>query len=395
MRVLLISHTCQSQTEGQPKALELAARLDGELAVLVPERWKHYGKWRGAEIRADANYRYLVEKAAWPWSGPGQFYLHWYPRLASLLKKFQPDVIDIWEEPWSLVSAQVCWLRNLILPQARIIFETEQNLHRAYPPPFGNFRSYTLRHADFSVCRSAEALQVIRSQGYQGEAEVVPNAVDHRLFHPQDREDCKTALGLHGFVIGYVGRLVERKGLMDLVNALPWSPPHVTLLFAGAGDYATPLHQRIHELGLASRVRFLPERPLETLPLLMNAIDALALPSWTVPSWKEQFGRVIIEAHACSTPVIGSCSGAIPDVIGEGGIVFPERNPAAIAAAITELCENPARCRTLGESGRRQVLEKYTWGAVAEQMHGIYRAVGRNPRIHLKEEDPHGIAKPG
>lgn len=375
MKVLLISHTCQSLTEGQPKAVELAARLDGELLVLTPDRWRHYGKWRRPQPPSSAGYHYAVGKVALPWTGPGQFYLHYYPELPSLLKKFQPDIIDVWEEPWGLVSAQVCWLRQKILPKARVISETEQNLDRRYPPPFSWFRSYTLSQADFAIARSEEALRVIRSQGYNGPAEVVPNAVDAELFRPLDRPSCRKALCLDGIVIGYVGRLVERKGLMDLMDALPLCPPGTRLLFAGSGELLPALQQRAAQLGLEEYVRFIPECPLEALPQFMNSIDLLALPSRTTPTWKEQFGRVIIEAHSCGTPVIGSTSGAIRDVIGRGGACFPERNPAALAACVVDLTRDPARLHEAGVAGRRQVLERYTWSKVAEQMLKIYDTV--------------------
>lgn len=357
--------------------MELATRMNGELLVLAPDRWKHYGKWRVAERPQNANYRFETGKVVWPWTGPGQFYLHWYPDLPDILKTFQPDVIDLWEEPWSFVSAQVCWLRNRLLPKARIISETEQNLNKQYPPPFGQFRAYTFLNADFMIGRSDEAVRVIRSQGYSGAAEVVPNAVDNDLFYPQDHQQCRDELKLDGFVVGYVGRIVERKGLMDLVEALPFTPPKTHLVFAGSGDYTQQLQNRLQEIGMMSRVRFIPEQPLELLPRLMNAIDVLALPSWTVPSWKEQFGRVIIEAHACGTPVIGSDSGAIPEVIHHGGLVFPERNPQRLAECITQLSQDPERCRKMGEMGRQQVLKKYTWGKIADQMHRIYQTTLR------------------
>jgi glycosyltransferase involved in cell wall biosynthesis len=104
----------------------------------------------------------------------------------------------------------------------------------------------------------------------------------------------------------------------------------------------------------------------------MNALDALILPSWTVPSWKEQFGRVIIEAQACETPVIGSDSGAIPEILAEGGLIFPERNPAALAMAIAHLKANPTQTRQMGRTGRLQVERNFTWRRVAEQMRDIY-----------------------
>ena len=107
----------------------------------------------------------------------------------------------------------------------------------------------------------------------------------------------------------------------------------------------------------------------------MNALDVLVLPSRTTPRWKEQFGRVIIEANACETPVIGSDSGAIPEVIGDAGLVFPERNAEALAAAFKALHADPARARAMGKAGRKQAEERYNWTRVAERMHGIYTTV--------------------
>jgi glycosyltransferase involved in cell wall biosynthesis len=144
------------------------------------------------------------------------------------------------------------------------------------------------------------------------------------------------------------------------------------MVFVGAGEYQEALEARVRAAGMEERVRFMPGRRLEDLPAVMNALDAFILPSWTVPSWKEQFGRVIIEAHACETPVIGSDSGAIPSVVGEGGIIFPERNPEKLAAAIMELDANPARGREMGAAGRAQVEANYTWAQVAGRMRDIY-----------------------
>ncbi len=183
LRVLLISHTCQSTTEGRRKP-ELISQFDDiEIKVLVPDRWKHYGKWRRADVTSGSSI-FQVERARWPWMGPAQFYLHWYPQLKRILGTFQPDIIDLWEEPWGLVSAHAVKLRNSLFPSVKVISETEQNLNRHLPFPFEFFRRYTLRHADFLIGRSLEAIEVARSKGFQGPACTVPNAVDTTLFSP-------------------------------------------------------------------------------------------------------------------------------------------------------------------------------------------------------------------
>jgi glycosyltransferase involved in cell wall biosynthesis len=379
MRVLLISHTCQSRTAGQPKAEQLARIPDIHLRVLIPDRWRFNGQWRETWKPENTTFSWNLGKVMWPWAGPAQSYLHWYPGLARIIKEFKPDIIDLWEEPWGIVSAHTCWLRNRLRPQAKIIAETEQNLDKSLLFPFEQFRAYTLRNADFAVGRNAEAIQVLRARGYTGPAKTVPNAVDAELFCPLDRQTCRREVlgdwGHDKFVAGYVGRLVEEKGLMDMVEALPFCPDGTRLLFVGSGPFQPNLERRVQELGKTEQVRFLPGQPLHDLPQVFNALDVLVLASRTTPSWKEQFGRVIIESHACRTPVIGSDSGAIPEVVGRGGLIIPERNPAALAAAITKLHNDP-QCRLeMGAAGRWQVEENYTWSQVALRMSEIYREV--------------------
>lgn len=379
MKILLISHTCQSPTEGQPKAELLHAMPDIDLRVLIPNRWKHYGQWRPVKFVDQAAAKYHVGAVRWPWVGPAQCYLHYYPELPKILRDFQPDIIDLWEEPWGLVSAHAVWLRDRMLPRAKIISETEQNINRVLPPPFEQFRRYTLKHADFVIGRSREALSITHDKGYRGPGEVVPNAVDAKLFVPMARAMCRQETGLADwcttadFLVGYAGRLVEEKGLADLLAAVARCPREVKLLFVGDGPFKAALELQIQQLNLADRTRIIPAVPLQKLPMLMNSMNVFALPSRTTATWKEQFGRVIIEAHACAVPVIGSNSGAIADVVGDAGLVVPESDPAALAAAISQLNADRASAAEMGRRGFDRVHKEFSWESVAQQMAAIYR----------------------
>jgi len=167
MRVLLVSHTCQSLTEGQPKVVALGRHRDVELKVVVPDRWQPYGNGP-LEIMPSAERWINVHRVIWPSAGPALFYLHWYPGLGKTIQTFQPDVIDVWEEPWGLLSRQVCWLRHRYAPKAKLLLETEQNLDKHLPFPFEGFRRRSLRAADWLVGRSREAVAVARQKGYEG-----------------------------------------------------------------------------------------------------------------------------------------------------------------------------------------------------------------------------------
>ena len=384
MRVLLISHTCQSRTEGQPKAHCLGQIPGIDLRVVVPRRWKHYGAWREAEPALSDTFDYQPTRVRFPWVGPAQFYLHHYPDLSRIFREFQPDVIDLWEEPWSMVSWQACRLRRSLCPGARLITETEQNIDKRLPFPFEYFRRYTLARADFAVCRNSESAEILRRKGFAGPTEVVGNGVDTDLFRPLDKARCRLIVAPDWtspelFVLGYAGRLVEEKGLADLVAALALSPPHVRLILVGDGPFAPALRAQAAAAGLEARVRFLSGRPLAELPQVMNALDAFVLPSRTTARWKEQFGRVIIEAQACGVPVLGSDSGAIPDVVGAGGIVFKERDPAALAAAVSHLASDRPRALAAGAAGQVHVRETYTWARVAARMGHIYARLAALP----------------
>ena len=105
----------------------------------------------------------------------------------------------------------------------------------------------------------------------------------------------------------------------------------------------------------------------------LNRCDALVLPSLTRPNWKEQFGRVLIEAMACQTSVIGSNSGEIPNVIGDAGLVFPEGDVAALTDCLGRLRADPGARERLANKGRERVLVFYTQARIAAQTAEVYR----------------------
>jgi glycosyltransferase involved in cell wall biosynthesis len=93
-------------------------------------------------------------------------------------------------------------------------------------------------------------------------------------------------------------------------------------------------------------------------------MDVLVLPSRTMPTWKEQFGRVLIEAMACGVPVIGSDSGEIPTTIGEAGMVFSEGDADGLAAQIARLYNDPVLRMGLGEKARKRAAENFSTSKV-------------------------------
>jgi glycosyltransferase involved in cell wall biosynthesis len=131
---------------------------------------------------------------------------------------------------------------------------------------------------------------------------------------------------------------------------------------------------------MAQRVEFAGAVSTQDIPQALAMMDAMALPSLTRANWKEQFGRVLIEAMACETPVIGSESGEIPNVVGDAGLITPEGDAKALAAAIARLGSDPALCADLARRGRQRVLERFTQERVARNVAALYTEILRGAR---------------
>jgi glycosyltransferase involved in cell wall biosynthesis len=129
----------------------------------------------------------------------------------------------------------------------------------------------------------------------------------------------------------------------------------------------------VHNIGGAVQID-LPIASAE-MPGWYHSIDALVLPSRTRPNWKEQFGRVLVEAMACGVPVIGSDSGAIPEVVGPAGLIFPEGDGEALAAHLLRLIEDGEVYAALAQAGRQRVLNHFTQAQIAARTVEVYRTL--------------------
>ncbi|MBV9791685.1 MAG: glycosyltransferase family 4 protein, partial [Chloroflexi bacterium] len=108
------------------------------------------------------------------------------------------------------------------------------------------------------------------------------------------------------------------------------------------------------------------------VPAEMRRLHTFVLPSHTTPRWKEQFGRVLIEAMASGVPPIGSDSGEIPHVIGDGGLIFGEGKVEELVAQIQKLIDQPALREELAQKGRQRALDHYTQRALARRYYEVY-----------------------
>jgi glycosyltransferase involved in cell wall biosynthesis len=174
-----------------------------------------------------------------------------------------------------------------------------------------------------------------------------------------------------------VARLIKGKGVDVLLRAAAGLPGEWRAYVLGVGPLRESLVSLARELGLADRVVFDTPIPSTQMPAYLGGLDTLVLPSRTCPNWKEQFGRVLVEAMACGVPVIGSTCGEIPQVIGDAGLIFPEDDVEALRAALLRLQCDIALRRELAKRGRARVLANYTQNQIAAATVDVYRQMMR------------------
>lgn len=290
-----------------------------------------------------------------------------YGTLDFGLRHHPADLIHAEEEPDSLAALQIALARRWFAPHARLVLHTWQNVDRPRGRLVRWVMARTLAAADGVCCANTEAEAILRRRGYRGATWVLPAVgVDTETFTPRPRPEARA-----GFVVGYLGRLVKEKGLDTLLAALALLDPGVTARLIGAG----PDQPRLAALAapLGARVQFLPPRSPAAVADALTELDALVLPSRTTPVWKEQLGRVLLEAMACGVPVIAAASGAIPEVVGDAGLLFPEGEAAALAACVRRLQTEPGLRSALSARGLARVHAHYSQTRLASALADAYQ----------------------
>lgn len=300
-------------------------------------------------------------------------YMHNPAALASVLRSFKPDVIHIDEEPQALISVETIALQRAVARTAAVTLFSWDNLLRPRRFPVGTgkstLRKYSLSRTSLVITGNRRAADLIRSEGhFHGAIETLPqsglNLEEHKLGF---EEKLRTELGLAGsVVVGCVGRLVPEKGILLLLDSLsrletlPWK-----LLLVGGG----PLEREIQDTWMAKfpgRIVWVPPVPYDQVTRYLRCIDIFVLASYATSTWAEQFGLSLAQAMLLGLACIGSKSGAIPDVLGDNGLLFEEKSADDLKRALETFLLSPGTRREYGKRAREFALDHYTVERVAD-----------------------------
>ncbi|MFP7473333.1 glycosyltransferase [Niallia taxi] len=260
--------------------------------------------------------------------------LHFYRKsMKSYFREYKPDAVYVAEEPYSLSCFQAI---KCAIPYTKAIgFYSAQNINKNYPYLFRKIEKYVYRHSKVAVSISRDVTTVLRDKGYEKNICEIPLGVDedHFVISSQLKLEAKKQCGIpsDAYVIGYAGRLVEEKGVDLLLKAssqMMNSIKNIYIMIVGRGPQAEELKVLAKKLSIRDKVLFIENAVHSDMPKWFNCMDVHVLPSKTMSNWREQFGRVLIEAAACGVPTIGSSSGEIPVVLKSLGMasIFEEGN---------------------------------------------------------------------
>ena len=382
MRVLVLSHSYIMKPYRRKFAL-IAERPDVTLRVITPTRW--YESFQEIVFQSDPDTPCEEFPCPIRFSGYGSRF-YYRSGVKPHFRDFQPDIIHLEEEAWSLNALQIVRLKRKYCRKSRFIFRTSLSIptkQRFGVLPVWIERT-VFRETDIAFPLSTNAGRILTARGYAGKQIAFPNGIDVRHFYKMDVRQLRDSLGLSScFVIGYVGRLLQMKGIDTLLEALARLVNRAThtykLLIVGQGEDRLDFEKKAETLGISEQIVWIDAVPPEDVAAYINCMDTLVLPSLTTSGWVEFFGRVLIEGMACEVPVIGSDSGEIPNVINDAGLVFPEADADALAERIYQIASDACLKSELVARGLKRI-HNFTWETIAERTYQVYQellAAGR------------------
>jgi hypothetical protein len=363
MRVAFVSHTyIDPATRGKLRAL---VSLGCTVSVAVPERWSPTP--RGPVLEAawgnDGGVRIIPvtikgdRGEATEWDGA---------RLHQLLSEFRPDIVQVEADAWTpLADEASARAAKLGIPVALFSWESVarsdglrerwrrgRTLGRARALIGGNRLAAGL----LSRARPGVPVTVIPQTG------LMPPLETQRPDHAE-------------MAIGFIGRLVPEKGLDSLFRACVKLHGRWRIVVVGSGPSQEQLETLAERLGIASRISWLGALPAERLKEIWPTLDCLVVPSRSTTHWVETYHPALVEAMGHGVPVVGSDSGALPDIIGNAGLVVPEDDVAALTSALQRLADTPRDRLRFGRDARLRVMAEYVDEAVARRTLEFWKSV--------------------
>lgn len=392
LRVLVVDKTAVLRNNRE-RYRRLVERANVVITLLAPTRWLENCVMEPYQPEPGEPYETILGVPSWPGRELRSIY---YTGAMRAMRRSRPEVILMMEESFSLFALQILLLKMIFAPKAKVIFYSFNiTSYKRFPyRPSWFYKALgdlVMKMCHVGLVPNRKAELVLADSSFRGRIRVLFFGINERLFRRVPRLEAREQLGLQhsGTLFLYAGRLLELKGVQDLLDAFSRlraerDAADMRLLVVGDGDYAEPLHRRALELNLNGSVEFRRAVPIEQMSAYMSAADAFVLPSRA--EWNEQFGRVNAEAMLVGTTIIGSTSGEIPEVIGDGGFIFQADDVDALKRTMERVIDDPDEVGRRRELGRERALRNYSLEGFVDGLVDLFEGLtGRTLRAKVGE----------
>ena len=242
-------------------------------------------------------------------------------------------------------------------------------------------------NADHFIAVTERAKEALMLEGVsEDRIDVIPMGIDLHIFKPRKTETkgYRESLDISSeeIVVLFIGRMVWEKGIYDLLNAAAriirdraLTKYAIKFLIVGKGTELKNVRERAMMLGISRHIKFVEEYPYQKMYELHSLTDLFVLPSIPLKNWQEQFGMVLIESMACSTPVISTLSGSIPEVVGEAGILVQPNDHMSLYKAIKQLIVDRELRERLGGKALLRAKKRFDARKTAEKVRAVFEKV--------------------
>ena len=293
-----------------------------------------------------------------------------------LLRKFRPELIHA---HWLFPQGTIAVMLGKILDIPVVITTHGGDVFGLQGSLLGRIKRWSIRNCSAWTSNTGKTAQAVGA-GLPA-VHVIPMGIDFQKFHLNHDHTFLLEKDPDGFILLFVGRLAEKKGVSDLIKAFSLLPAEMQnqtkLWIVGDGEKRDELEKQVIDLGINLRVKFWGCIPNEQLPPYYAAADIFIAPSIIDSSGDtEGQGVVLLEALASKTAIISTRVGGIEEVIrhGETGILTAAKQPEQLKIAIIQLLENKLLREKLTRNGAEHVKE-YEWKIIGKRFVDLYRFV--------------------
>jgi glycosyltransferase involved in cell wall biosynthesis len=232
-----------------------------------------------------------------------------------------------------------------------------------------NIKKYTMRQVDQYICYTKKAKECVLAEGVnESKIVVIPLGVDLQKFRPAVHSNKKCT-------ILFVGRLEKEKGILDVYEAfkqLTKSEKNSLLRIVGRGPLEGKLRKMTKNDGLENYIT-IEQKAYSEMPMVYAQADTLCVPSKKTQTWEEQLGMVFIEAMASGLPIVSYSTGAIPEVVGEAGILLKDGDIEGLGQSFKRLTEDTQMRVKLGTMGRERAEKMFDCEKTRERIYKLYK----------------------